>query len=257
MFNTPGKLAFFCAGLLLVVYFGFNTVSPDIHLASNTRMKNLDVTGLENLEEEYFPNLNPNQKAELGQLNKELKSATTDSAKSERLKSISGFWFRQGVYSIAGAYAKKVAELEKSEKAWQIAGTTFLYGLEDDSDPKKKKYCQKGAVHSFEQAISLNNDSPANHLNLAMAYVKLPGDDPMKGIKMMLAMESEYAEYIPLQIQLAELGIQTGQLEKAQNRLNKVLEKEPENVSANCLMAQIMEKTNQAEAAKKYQIHCK
>ncbi len=257
MLNTPLSLTLLCAGLLCLVYFGFNTVSPDINQANHSRMKNLEVTGLENLEEEYFSGLNPNQKAELGQLNKELKIASTDSEKAEKMKSISGFWFRLGIYPLAGSYARKIAELEKSEQAWQIAGTTFLYGLENETDLKKKKFCQQGAVYCLEQAISMNTAEPSYQMYLAMAYVKLPGDEPMKGIQMMLAMEAKYADYIPLQIQLAELGIQTGQFDKARVRLEKVLAKEPENSDANCLMVQIMEKTNQAEAAKKYQLHCK
>jgi tetratricopeptide (TPR) repeat protein len=257
MFNTPLRLAFLCAGLLLIVYFGFNTVSPDINQATKTRMKSLEITGLENLEEEYYSKLTPTQKAELAQLNKELKMAGSESDKSTKMKSISGFWFKLGHYSIAGSYARKVAEIDKSEDAWQIAGTTFLYGLENESDLKHKKFCQQGAVYCLEQAISLNTSEPSHQLNLAMAYVKLPGEEPMKGIKMMLGMESKYPDYLPLQIQLAELGIQTGQFEKAQNRLEKVLLKDPENVDANCLMVRLMEKTNQAEAAKKYQLHCK
>lgn len=257
MINTPIRLAFFCTGLLLIVYFGFNTVSPDINQASDTRMKSLVVTGLENLEEEYYSTLTPNQKAELGQWSKELKNASNDSEKSEKLKSISGFWFRLGIYSIAGSYARKVADIVKSEESWQIAGTTFLYGLEKESDPKKKKFCQQGAIYCLEQAISLNTSEPSHQLNLAMAFVRLPGDDPMKGIKMMLSMEQKHADYLPLQIKLAELGIETGQFEKAQARLNKVLTIEPENKNANCLMVALMEKTNQAETAKKYQLHCK
>ena len=81
MLNIPLRLAFFCAGLLLIVYFGFNTVSPDINQAANTRMKSLDVTGLENLEEEYYSKLNSNQKAELGQLSREYKNASSESDK--------------------------------------------------------------------------------------------------------------------------------------------------------------------------------
>lgn len=257
MINTPIRLALLCASLLAIVYFGFKTVSPEIHQASNVRMKNLDVTGLENLEEEYYEGLTAAQKAELVQLSKELKNLNSDQEKAEKLKIISGFWFKQGVYSLAGSYARKVAELNKKEEAWQIAGTTFLFCLESETDLKKKKFCQQGAIHCLEQASSLNTLNPSHQLNLAMAYVKLPGDDPMKGIKMMLALEKEHGDYIPLQLQLASLGMETGQFEKAQLRLEKVLDKDPLHNEANCLMVQLLEKTNKADEAKKYQLHCK
>ncbi|HEX5624925.1 MAG TPA: hypothetical protein VFX48_02830, partial [Saprospiraceae bacterium] len=96
-----------------------------------------------------------------------------------------------------------------------------------------------------------------HQLYLAMAYVKLPGAEPMKGIKMMLDMEAKYKDYLPLQLQLAELGIQTGQFEKALARLQNVLNKEPELPRANCLMVEVLKQLGRTENLNSYQLLCK
>ena len=172
-------------------------------------------------------------------------------------KRISGFWFKLNRFALAGSLARKVAELEKTEQSWSIAGTSFLYGLEGEKEEKERMFCQQSAVFCFEQALSLNPDEPAYALYKAMAYVKLPGKEPMKGILMILELEKKYPEYLPIQMQLAELGMQTGQFEKAEARLNKVLGAEPENAKANCLMVELLKQMNRTEEIKKYIKHCK
>jgi len=257
MINTPFRLGAVFTVLLLLVYFGFHTVSPDIRQASNSRDGKLEITGFENIERAVFQKLNTNQKAELEQLNKQISQADNEPDKLNVLKKISGFWYDLSEFALAGSYAQKVAVLEKSDTAWQIAGTTFLYGLEGDSDLKTKQFCQQSAIYCLEQAISIKPDEPAYQIYQAMAYVKLPGEEPMKGIKMLLNLEGKYPDYDPLQLQLVELGIQTGQFEKAKSRLEKLLVKTPENPRANCLMIEVLQQLKQIELLDKYKIYCK
>ena len=257
MINTPFRLGALFAMLLLLVYFGFHTVSPDIRQASESRDGKLEITGVENIERTGFQNLNANQKAELEQLNKQLGASANQTEKLDILKKISGFWYDLNEFSLAGSYAQKVAVLEKTDTAWQIAGTTFLYGLEGDSDLKTKQFCQQSALHCLEQAISIKPDEPAYQIYQAMAYVKLPGEEPMKGIKMLLSLESKFPDYDPLQLQLVELGMQTGQFEKAKSRLEKVLAKTPDHPKANCLMIAVLQQLQQIELIDKYKIYCK
>ncbi len=257
MINTPFRLGAVFTVLLLPVYFGFHTVSPDIRQASNSRDGKLEITGFENIERSVFQKLNTNQKAELEQLNKQISQADNEADKLNVLKKISGFWYDLNEFALAGSYAQKVAVLEKSDTAWQIAGTTFLYGLEGDTDLKTKQFCQQSAIHCLEQAISIKPEEPAYQIYQAMAYVKLPGEEPMKGIKMLLNLEGKYPDYDPLQLQLVELGIQTGQFEKAKSRLEKLLVKTPENPRANCLMIEVLQQLKQIELLDKYKIYCK
>ncbi|MBK8954400.1 MAG: hypothetical protein IPM34_02450 [Saprospiraceae bacterium] len=248
-------ILFFC--LLLLCYFGLSTVSPKIRKSSGERIKDLEATGVENLIQAQMKKLNEVQKAELNVLNTKFSNVSTGADSIEVYKEISGYWFRQGAHSIAGSYARQVASLEKTAESWKIAGTTFLYGLESETDPKQKLFCQQMAVSSFDQALSLDPDEAEYEMYKALAFVKLPGNEPMKGIRMMLDLEKKVPEYLPLQIQLAELGMQTGQFEKAESRLKKVLKADPVHQKTNCLMVDLLNQTHRTQEIEKYIIHCK
>lgn len=254
---NPIKLGIIFLGLLLITYFGLSTIAPEIRKSSGQRMKGLEATGVENLIQEKVKQLNEVQKAELNILNTKISTAASDSQKLELLKNISGFWFGVEAYSISGSYAQKVAEMEKTAESWKIAGTTFLYGLESETDEKQKLFCQQMAVSSFEQALSIHPDQADFEMYRALAFVKLPGSEPMKGIRMMLDLEKKYPDYLPLQIQLAELGMQTGQFDKAEARIKKVLDIEAKHERANCLMVALLEQTQRKQEIEKYIIHCK
>lgn len=255
---SPLKLLVLIGSLLVLSYFGISTISPEVSQASKSRSANLDITSVENLVYGKYEQLTPIQKAELEQLNKKLGSADSDTtARIEAYKSISGFWFNLEEYAISGAFALKIAELEKTENAWSIAGVNFLYGIESESDEKERIFSQQSAVKCFEQAASLDPENPAYPMYKALAYVKLPGEQPMKGILMLLELEKKYPEFLPLQLELAGLGLKTGQYEKAEARLVKILTADPENEFANCLMIDLLKQTNRTEEIEKYIKHCK
>lgn len=241
---------------LLLTYFALPTISPE--LRSGSTHKTLSITGSENLEQEALIDLDPAQKAELEAIKKKLSNNADDSLSTiENYQSLSGFWFLQKEPGIAGAYAMKAAEILNTDTAWSIAGTTFIYGLEEGQDEKKRQFCFQSAVQALESAISLNPSNPDHAMNLALVHVKMPGENPMKGILMLREVEEKFPEYEPVQFQLAVLAIQTGQFERSRQRMEKILTKNPDNVKANCLMAEILEKLNMAEEAKKYSVNCK
>lgn len=254
---SPLRLLFIFAGLFVLCYFGISTISPEINQASKLRSENLDITSVENLVRDKYDKLIPIQKAELEQLNKRFESAATDSGRIEAYKAISGFWFALNEFAVSGAFAVKIAELEKTENSWSIAGVNFLYGIEANPDEKERKFCQQSAIKSFEQAASLDPENPTYPMYKALAFVKDPGEQPMKGILMLLELEKKYPEFMPLQLELADLGIKTGQFEKAENRLKRIFEQEPENEFANCLMVEMLRQTNRTEEIEKYINHCK
>ncbi len=241
---------------LLLTYFGFSTTSPDIRLSAAS--KKLSATGIENLELEALKALDPVAKAELEAVKRNLANAKGDSQRAaEAYKTLSAFWFMRTEAALAGAYARKAAELINTDTAWSIAGTTFMYGLDEGQPAAKRQFCFDGAVQALESAVSLNPNNAEYALNLAMAYVKMPGDQPMKGVMMLRDLEARFPEYEPVQLQLAVLAMETGQLEKSLQRLEKLLSKNPKHPKANCLMAHILEKMNRAEEAPKYSVNCK
>ena len=180
-----------------------------------------------------------------------------NSLKSEVFKKISGWWYRQKEYALAGYYAEKVAEIEKVDYAWAIAGTTFSVGAKSDNE-STRKYCIEKSKKAFENAISLSPNNIAHKVNLALCFAdNPPTDNPMKGIQMLLELSKEYPDENIVQITLARLAVKTGQYEKAINRLLKILEKTPDDANANCLLAEIYSNQGDNDKAMAYQKKCK
>lgn len=255
---SPVRLFWILAGLLILTYFGFNTVSPEIRKSLGIRKENLEVTGLENLIKESKEQLNEVQKAELQILEENHKANAGDSVNRVNWRTLSAFWTRVGDYAIAGAYLKNVAELEKSAASWAMAGLIFLKSLEIENSQKSKLYSQQMVLQCMDQALSLNPVAePEYEMVKALAFVKFPQQEPMKGVRMLLDLEKRHPEFMPLQMELARLAIQTGQFEKAEARLLKVLANNSKMEEANCLMVKLLEKLERTEEIKKYIIHCK
>ena len=126
----------------------------------------------------------------------------------------------------------KVAELENTEQAWSIAGTTMTLGLKNADQEKIKKFCSKNAIKAFENAISMDPENVQHRTNLAICYAEYPSqDNPMQGIMMLLDLNKKHPDNVGVLITLARFGMQTGQFEKVQGRLQKVLSLEPDNLS--------------------------
>ncbi|MEL6943875.1 MAG: hypothetical protein AAFO82_14530, partial [Bacteroidota bacterium] len=77
--------------------------------------------------------------------------------------------------------------------------------------------------------------------------------NPMMGIQMLLNLNQENPENVLVLMTLARQAIRTNQLEKASERLLKVLEVEKENQEAACLLVDVytqLEKSNEIQTYK-------
>lgn len=243
--------------LMLVFYFGFDIRSKEMKLAEKSRVGNLEVTSIENIKRTAFDSLPPTAKAVFDGLQLKLNDAVDNEERTLILKQISGFWYRNRNYAIAGDVAKEIANQENSEEAWAITGTTFASGISNASSNKLKKFNQSQAVKAFENAISMNPENPENHTNLAICYAELPPkENPMKGILMLLDLSKRFPEDAGVSFQLGRLGMQTGQYEKAIGRLEKALTLEPNYKKASCLLAVAYEKVGDIKNANKHKVSC-
>lgn len=245
------------AALMLVFYFGFDIRSKEIKLAEKSRVGNLEITSIENIKRSAFDSLAPSAKAIFDGLQLKLNDAIDKDERILMLKQISGFWYRNGNYAIAGDVAKKIANQENSEESWAIAGTTFASGISNSTSRKLKKFNQSQAIKAFENAISLNPNNPENHTNLAICYAELPPkENPMKGILMLLDLSKRFPEDAGVSFQLGRLGMETGQYKKAVVRLEKVLTLKPNYKKASCLLAVAYEKLGDTNNANKHRVSC-
>ena len=257
MSRNQSILIGFSVLLFLGLYFGASTKTTEIKGAEKSRALNSESTDISSLLMDAKPELTPLQTAELLSLEDRLSKANEDTTTVNVYKDIASTWYRNKRADISGYYAVKVAEIEGTEDAWSIAGTTMLLGLKNASKDKIKKFCSQNAVKAFENSISLNPGNVQHRTNLAICYAEYPSSkNPMQGIMMLLELNKENPDNIGVLLTLARFGMQTNQFEKVEGRLQKVLSLEPDNKAANCLMVEVLAKQNKVAEAGSYQAKC-
>lgn len=240
--------------LTLVLYFGFGKVPKQVSAPEKQDNKNVSMI-LQASKEAAKSKLDKEKQSRLQILEGVLAATKNDATKVESLKELASFWYDTGQPEVSAYYAEQVSDLLNDKESWQITGTTFRIALAGATDEKLKDVCKQKAIRAFEKAISLDSANVNYKMQLAMVYVESPPEDnPMKGILMLRDLNTRYPENADVNIQLGRLAIQTGQFEKAVERLEKAAELSPETPSIFCLLADAykgMGDTKQAEQAEK------
>ena len=232
------------------MYFGLNTKPKRQKAIEKSRAIEAESTDINALLNDAKSGLSNVESSQIAALELQLNQANTDSVRIEILKELSGNWYRLERVEIAGFYAENIAEIENNDEAWSIAGTTYAIGVQRTNEDKVKRFCFGRAVRAFENAISLNPSNTTHKVNLAVCYAENPlPENPMKGILMLTDLVEKEPDNVLVLTTLGRFAIQTGQFDKAIERLLKVLLLEPENNKANCLLSQAYQgKGNNTEA---------
>jgi tetratricopeptide (TPR) repeat protein len=225
--------------LFLAMYFGCETQSKDQLTLEKSRVFTAESTDVNVLIKEAQNKLEPNDRNNIGSIEHELELTQNDSAAyTSTLMRLSGAWFTAGEPAISGHYAQMVAERLQTEEAWSKAGTTYAICLQRSEEDKVRTYCTQRAVAAFESAISINPENVAHRVNLAIVHAENPPkEDVMRGITMLLELNRQHPDNVSVLNNLGRLAIQTGQFDKAVQRLERVLEIEAGNPMATCLLA--------------------
>jgi len=244
--------------LFLLLYFGASTKPSNQGKIEKKRALAAESTDINALLIAAKPSLDNQEATFILSLEQQVDEAATDSLKAERYKELSSKWYEYNRADIAGYYAEEVAQLENTEEAWSIAGTTFMIGSRQKREDKVKQFCVNRAIQAFEKAISLNPSNTDHQLNLAICYAENPpADNAMKGILMLLDLNKKHPEDVSVLINLGRFGMQTGQYEKAIERLTKAINLAPENAPAHCLLASAYEAQGAMTKANEFQAKCK
>lgn len=249
-------IAFFSV-LLALLHFGFETKPSSQKLVEKSRALKMSTTDISILRREAFDALGTAERSKIELLNAQLNGAQDTTQTISLLKELSGAWYEFGHSSLAGHYAERVAEYENTDDAWGIAATTYALGIGRSISEKEKSYSKEQAMKAFEVAISMNPDEVRHQLNRAVTLTDYPDpDNPMKGIQLLLSLNKENPENVSIINQLAKFGMQTNQLDKVQDRLEKALQLEPNNAFSNCLMSELYTKKNNTQQATYYAERC-
>lgn len=250
--DRPTWLVIGAVVLLAILYFGFSNVSDERQSIDKKRSLVSESVSINTLLKNAKDQLRDDVLESIEAFEIQLEKTTDEVKRIELMKELAGRWYRLSEPAISGYYAEKIAEkLENDPDAWSIAGTTFTLCLQKDGDSKTKDFCSKRARVAFENAISLEPEVVSHRVNMAVAQVEYPsGDNPMQGILMLRDLADQYPDNATVHYQLGRFAIQTGQFEKAIERLNTALELQPDSALIACLLGQAYQgagKTREAE----------
>ncbi len=223
-----------------ILYFGCDTKSKFQKTVADSSHRTIAASDPQTLLTAARKALAPAQLAEIQPLEAALQTPNmSPTQQADALKKVSGTFHRFGQEAAAAHFAEQVAELEKTEMAWSIAGGNYFLAIKQTQDKSLRDFCTQRAVAAFQNAASLNPKQLEHKINLALCYTENPlPDNPMKGILLLRELDAANPDNTAINLQLARLAIKTGQFEKAIARLEKVLAREPNSAQANCLAAE-------------------
>ena len=256
--STYQKLAIVGAlALLAILLFGFSTKPKKLIQEEKVRALNSTSTDISIIKKEVLATITGDQRASIQIIEAQIEGEEDSTQKVEYLKELSGTWFRYGEYAMAGSAAEKVAAIVQSAEAWAIAGTTYAKGINQQDVLKKSAYCKEKAVESLENAISIDPDNIDYQLNRGILFANYPdSSNPMKGIQILLKLNKNHPENVPVMNNLAKFALQTNQLDKAQERLRKAAEIDPENRMTNCLSMELFTRLGELSRAEEFRTKC-
>ncbi len=240
--------------LVAILFLGFSTKPSTQKALEKSRVLNTQKFDIQVLQEEAKKDLSKDEITYIEALTAQEQFAGADSTKIRILKELSGYWFQLKRPLMAGYYARQVAELEQSATSWSIAGTTFASALANTEIEEKNRILSRDqAIESFENAISLEPDVIEHRVNQALCYIETPDvAQPMKGVQMLASLATNYPGSAIPAYHLARLAVKTGQLEKAEERIDQALNIDSTNTRAACLAIDIYTAVGKPDKARKW-----
>jgi len=246
-----------CLALFAIIYFGLDTKTPDQKAFEKSRVSTIEATGIQNIVMDAKKSLTKEQLNIVETLQSEFQNTQDDSLKVDKAKSLASKWYEIGFPIVSGYYAEEIANIENTQEAWSITGTTYSIGLKNATSEKELQFAKGRAVKAFENAISLADDNVSDKINLALIYVDYPDTSPMQGIQMLLKLNESNPDNVQVMNQLARLAIRSNQIDKAITRLEKALTLEPDNNNSICLIAQAYQLAGNDAKAVEFQNKCR
>lgn len=153
-------------------------------------------------------------------------------------------------------YYTEYAKLENSEKSLNFAARLNSDLFHRAESPSVRAWAAQQAIATYEKSLELNPDNDTVKMELAASYID-GSSQPMQGIQLLLGIVREEPDNIPANLMLGQLSIRSGQMDKAQERFEKVLGIEPENTEALYFLAEVHKSKGNKDKAIELLERCK
>jgi tetratricopeptide (TPR) repeat protein len=248
------------AVVLLVLYFFGNTIPPkkEAMVAAQKPVNQHKAIEFQVILQAARQKLTPNQQAYLAGLESSVVRGDVKDQQVKVYRQMAAFWRDTVHYFEPSAYyTAAAAKLENSEKSLTFAAHQFLRQLKGTNQPLIKQWMADQAKELFEKALVLNPGNDSSKIGLGSCYIfGSTAENPqevMTGIQKILEVAKRDSTNMYAQLMLGIGGVVSGQLDKAVERLHKVVDNEPDNLEAIFMLADAYErKEDKADAVKWY-----
>ena len=248
--------------LLLALYFFGQTVPPQKKMEppeGGTSGASISKLSTEDILQASQSKLTPTQLEYVTRLQHAVVRGDVKVQQLNAYRQLAAFWrdsVQSGFLPFA-YYTGEVAKLENSEKSLTFAAQLFLQGLRGQDNPSLKGWMATSAKELFEKALELNPENDSTKVGLGASYIfGSQASDPtevMQGIQRILEVARRDSTNMYAQFMLGLGGIESGQFDRAIDRLTTVVRHQPANIEAILLLAEVnQQKGNKAEAIKWY-----
>jgi len=204
--------------------------------------------------------LNPSQIERLNFIENKLNSESAATEKIHIYHRLASFWkdsvqieHQQDLFEPFAWYTAEAARLENSEKSLTFAARLFWGNFRNEVHPEKRKWKALQAKDLYERSLSINPSNDSTHVELGEVYVYGGFTMPMQGVEMIRKVAERDEKNIYAQLALTYASLNSGQTDKAIERLKKIVALQPFDAASLLLLAEIYEsRDDRKEAAEWY-----
>jgi len=138
-----------------------------------------------------------------------------------------------GKFDSAGWFAEKASKFFNTVESWTKTGDQYYQAYTLALDQTKQSQFAKKAQESYQKVLATNPDNLEIKTKMAMTYIS---SSPMQGINMLMEVLKVDPKNELALFNLGMLSIQSGQNEKAVERLEALVKINPNHTQAQLLL---------------------
>lgn len=242
---------------LLLVFFGRTVPAnkPNAPAAAADSHEHQQVS-FESILTEARQKITPDQALRLTKLENSITRGDVKEQQIHVYHRLARFWADSAhIFEPYAWYTGEAAKLENSEKSLTFAARQFLEGLMRETQPAMQNWLAGNAKDLFQKALAINPANDSSKIGLGACYIfGNLSDNPMEGILPIREIVQRNPDNLYAQLILGLGGRKSGQYDKAIERFNIVVQKDPTNLEAIFNLAECYDlKGDKANAIKWYQ----
>jgi tetratricopeptide (TPR) repeat protein len=158
-------------------------------------------------------------------------------SKNALLQQLSDEWLALGQPSIGADYLRQIADNDPTYLNYMRAGTALNSLIDFEQLEDMRVNVVYGARYCFEEAEKLQPGDLDAKIGLATVLVS-GTNTPMEGIMMLREIDASNPDNVKVNLELGRFSVMSGQMDKALERFDRVLQKDSLNLQARYMKAQ-------------------